>query len=135
MKIIYTFDDGSTSEVEVDEELGMFISAEEKKEQNEQRKQRYRFLSLDVLLDAGVEPGENFTMLDYEYEEHEKFIYEFLETLNENQKKRLLIKIENPDITYREMARQEGVSKNAITDTFIYIRKKYEKFIKKHLPK
>lgn len=40
MKIIYRFNDGTTSEVEVDEELGLSIEAQEREYQSYERKMR-----------------------------------------------------------------------------------------------
>ncbi len=40
MKIIYKFNDGTVSEVEVDEELGLFIEAQEREYQSYERKMR-----------------------------------------------------------------------------------------------
>lgn len=130
MKIIYKFDDGTTSEVEVDEELGMFISAEDKKEQNEQRKQRYRFLSLDVFLDVGVEfDTVDSTLRMVQKIEEEQLVEDFMKTLSEKQRNRLLIKMENPELSYREIARIEGVDIKSILQTFELIEKLFKKFI------
>ena len=47
MKIKYQFADGTTSEVEVSEEIGAFITASRREESNGDRKQRYHCISLD----------------------------------------------------------------------------------------
>lgn len=135
MKIIYKFDDGSTSEVEVDEELGAFISAEERKEENAKRKYRYRFIPLDTMFYEGMNFADEDAMSVLETREKEAFINEFLKTLTPIQRERLARKIESPDISFREIARIEGTSKSSVVESFDLIRKKYEKFLKKHLPK
>ena len=79
MKIIYKFDDGSTSEVEVDEELGAFISAEERKEENSKRKYRYRFIPLDTMFYEGMNFADEDAMSVLETREKEAFINEFID--------------------------------------------------------
>ena len=64
MKIIYKFDDGSTSEVEVDEELGAFISAEERKEENRQRSYKRKFIAYESFVYEGHEFGYEEDFLD-----------------------------------------------------------------------
>lgn len=135
MKIIYKFDDGSTSEVEVDEELGAFISAEERNEENAKRKYRYRFIPLETMFYEGMYFADEDAMSVLEAREKEAFVDEFLKTLTPIQRERLAMKIESPDISFREIARIEGTSKNSVVESFDLIRKKYEKFLKKHLPK
>ena len=48
MIIKYKFADGTTSEVEVDDELGGFITASRREENNYDRKTRYHCISLDA---------------------------------------------------------------------------------------
>ena len=50
MKIQWNFADGTKSEVEVNEELGEFITASRREESNLDRKERYHCYSLDAIL-------------------------------------------------------------------------------------
>ena len=61
MKIQWNFADGTKSEVEVNEELGEFITASRREEDNLSRKERYHCYSLDAILFEGKEYGDNHT--------------------------------------------------------------------------
>ena len=61
MKIQWHFADGTKSEVEVNEELGEFITASRREEDNLSRKERYHCYSLDAILFEGKEYGDNHT--------------------------------------------------------------------------
>jgi hypothetical protein len=55
MKIQWKFADGTTSEVEVNEELGNYITASRREESNLDRKERYHCYSLDAIDYEGLE--------------------------------------------------------------------------------
>lgn len=131
MKIIYKFDDGSTSEVEVDEELGAFISAEERKEENRQRSYKRKFIAYESFVYEGHEFGyeEDFLGLIVYENELDKVI-KFIKTLTPTQARRFMYKYENSKISYREIARIEGTNEHSIRKSFIQIREKFKKFIK-----
>jgi hypothetical protein len=49
MKIQWKFADGTTSEVEVNKEIGSYITASRREESNLARKERYHCYSLDAI--------------------------------------------------------------------------------------
>ena len=55
-------------------------------------------------------------------------IMKFYELLTETQKRRLSYRIENPKISYRDIAKKEGTSAMAICKTFKEIKKTFENF-------
>ena len=120
-------------EVEVDDAFGEWYIEEERKQENAERKHRYWVtVSLDSLeyegewfADPSPSPAEN-----YEREEEQRRVDEFLATLTEIQRRRLQIKMDNQHISDREIARREGVDYKQIQKSFDQIRKKYEKFKK-----
>jgi len=120
-------------EVEVDDAFGEWYIEQERIEENAKRRDRYWVtVSLDSLeyegewfADPSPTPAEQ-----YELEEEEKMVEAFMSTLTEIQRRRLQIKMDNPHISDREIARREGVDYKQIQKTFDQIRKKYEKFKK-----
>ena len=130
MIIKFKFADGTVSEVEVEEELGLVISAMEREEQSYERKmRRWAPIKLD---DAEYE-GEWFADNDtpekrYELEESQKRVDEFKKTLTSTQLRRLEIRESNPNISFREIAEIEHTDVRAVWETFDQIKKKYKKF-------
>lgn len=120
-------------EVEVDDAFGEWYVEEERKQENAERKQRYWVtVSLDSLEYEGewfADPTQTPDEL-YEREEEQRRVDEFMSTLTEVQRRRLQIKMDEPHLSYREIARREGVDYKQIQKSFDQIRKKYEKFKK-----
>lgn len=134
MKIIYRFNDGTKSEVEVDDELGLSIEAMEREYQSYERKMR-RWAP--IRLDESIYEGEwfednNTPSKNYNLEQEEIRVNEFKKTLTATQLRRLSFREDDPHISLREIARIEGANLKAVQDTFEQIRKKYEKFFNKH---
>ena len=107
MKINYTFANGETSDVEVNEEIGNLILDSRREESNQDRKERYHCYSLD----AAEYEGEDYA--DGSTPETELFlqlenqrIKEAFEQLSEVQRRRLLMLAEG--VSLREIARREG---------------------------
>lgn len=130
MIIKFKFADGTVSEVEVDEELGLVISAMEREEESYERKMR-RWCP--IKLDQAEYEGKWFADNDtpekrYELEEEQRRVDEFKKTLTPTQLRRLEIRENDPSISLREIARIEGAQIKAIEDTFEQIKKKYKKF-------
>jgi len=134
----FVFDDGTRSNVEVDVEQGEYINVMLREEESSNR--QYRRLvqtSIDSLeyegeefADASLSPSELVEQQE-ELKTQEERLEEFLSTLTEIQRKRLIYKLENPKITNVEIAKLEGVDEKAIRKTFDAIRKKHEHFFKK----
>lgn len=130
MIIKFKFADGTVSEVEVDEELGLVISAMEREEQSYERKMR-RWAP--IRLDEAEYEGEWFADNDtpekrYELEESQRRVDEFKKTLTSTQLRRLEIRESNPNISFREIAEIEHTDVRAVWETFDQIKKKYKKF-------
>ena len=66
-----------------------------------------------------------------ERKEELKKIDEFFKLLTPIQRRRLLIRYDDPSISLREIARMEGVDIKTIRECFEAIQKKYLKFFKK----
>ena len=64
MKITWSFADGTTSEVEVNEELGNYITASRREESSAARKHRRHCYSLDAIAYEGKEYGTGITPED-----------------------------------------------------------------------
>lgn len=134
MKIIYRFNDGTVSEVEVDEELGLFIEAQEREYQSYERKmRRWAPIRLDESEYEGDWFADNNTpSKNYDLEQETIRVNEFKKTLTATQLRRLSFREDDPHISLREIARIEGINPKAVQDTFEQIRKKYEKFFNNH---
>ncbi len=90
MKIQWIFADGSKSEVEVDEELGNYITASRRAENSAERRHRRHCYSLDAILYEGKEYGTSSTPEeDAETEEDREYINEAFSHLSEKQRQPL----------------------------------------------
>jgi DNA-binding CsgD family transcriptional regulator len=126
MKIQWNFADGTTSEVEVNEELGAFITASRRDENNLNRKERYHCYSLDAILFEGKEYGDNHTPeTEVETAERNKRLYAAMKTLTAVQQKRLLMLADG--LSLREIARVEGVDHRAVRESIDSAKKKFKK--------
>ena len=92
MKINYTFANGETSDVEVNEEIGNLILDSRREESNQDRKERYHCYSLDAAeyeggdyADGSTPETELFLQLENQR------IKEAFEQLSEVQRRRLLM--------------------------------------------
>ena len=129
MKITWNFADGTKSEVEVNEELGEFITASRREESNSDRKERYHCYSLDAILFEGKEYGDyNTHDAEIERSEKKKRIAAALETLSEIQKRRLLMLAGGCSVN--EIARLEGIAPNAAWKSVEGAKKKFIKSFK-----
>ena len=117
--------------VYVSKEVKELLEEDERIFQNYERKCRYW---CPVRLDECEYEGELFVD-DYdpkkEYlEKEEQFaVNRFLELLTSTQKRRLLMRMENPSLSLREIARIEEVDYKSIEESFEAIKNKYKKFL------
>ena len=127
MKITWNFADGTTSEVEVNEELGAFITASRREDNNLSRKERYHCYSLDAVLFEGKEYGDNHTP-DTEMESAEKRrrIAAALAKLSETQRRRLLMLADG--LSVREIARRENKDFKSVYESIESAKKKFTRF-------
>ena len=130
MIIKYRFEDGSFSEVEVDEKLCMTISAMEREAENYERKCRYwNVMRIDY--EGAAVADYDTPDLYVERKEEQMKVDEFFKMLTPTQRRRLLIRYDDPSISLREIARMEGVDIKTIRECFEGIQKKYLKFFDK----
>ena len=117
--------------VYVSKEVKDLLEEEERKFQNYERKCRYW---CPVRLDEYEYEGELFAndygpKKEYLEKEEQKEIDRFLKLLTPTQKRRLLIRMENPSFSLREIARLEEVDYKSIEECFEAIKNKYKKFL------
>ena len=115
MKINYTFANGETSDVEVNEEIGNLILDSRREESNQDRKERYHCYSLDAAEYEGEDYADGSTP-----------IKEAFEQLSEVQRRRLLMLAEG--VSLREIARREGKDIKSIRESIERARKKFLKY-------
>ena len=127
MEIVYKFNDGTVSKVEVDEEIGKFILASRKEEHANNEKNRSHCISLDALKYEGSAYASKETvetvLIDRSRREQ---LYEVIEKLTDVQKRRLEMLLDGHSL--REIARQEGVNLSKIQKSVAQIQKKFHEF-------
>ncbi|MBR1444553.1 MAG: hypothetical protein IJ736_08085 [Firmicutes bacterium] len=129
MKIVYKFDDGNKSIVEVSENIGNMILDSRRLEDNLDRKERYHCYSLDAVIYEGR---------DYMSKETPESIYadniaskkleNALNSLTENQKRRIIMLADG--MTISEISRCEGKDISTIRESIEAARKNLKKFLK-----
>jgi DNA-directed RNA polymerase specialized sigma24 family protein len=126
MKIQWKFADGTTSEVEVTEEFGNYITASRREESNLARKERYHCYSLDAIDYEGLEYATDITPeTELILEENAARINTALDKLSETQKRRLLMLADG--LSVNEIARIEDVAPNAAWKSIEGAKKKFKK--------
>ena len=106
MKINYTFANGETSDVEVNEEIGNLILDSRREESNQDRKERYHCYSLDAAEYEGADYADGSTPETELFRQLEnQRIKEAFGQLSEVQRRRLLMLAEG--VSLREIARSE----------------------------
>ena len=102
-----------------------------RRSENLERKERYHTeYSIDDCIYEGSLFADNETpayLLNLK--EEEKRIDSFMTTLTDVQRRRLQMKMDNPDLSLRKLSASENVSKNAFAKTFNQIKSKYMSFI------
>ena len=126
MKIQWKFADGNTSEVEVNEEIGNYITASRREESNLARKERYHCYSLDAIDYEGLEYATDITPeTELILEENTARINAALDKLSVTQKRRLLMFVDG--LSANEIARIENVAPNAAWKSIEGAKKKFKK--------
>ena len=125
MKIKYQFADGSISEIEVNEELGAYITASNREETNYERKHRYH---CPVSLDSLEFEGDVFADDTYSpermvmAEDEEKELQRFLLTLTPKQRQRVEKLMDGMSIT--QIAKEEGTTYISVWESIEFVKKK-----------
>ena len=126
MKIQWKFADGTTSEIEVNEEIGNYITASRREESNLARKERYHCYSLDAIDYEGLEYATDITPeTELILEENTARINAALDKLSVTQKRRLLMFVDG--LSANEIARIENVAPNAAWKSIEGAKKKFKK--------
>ena len=126
MKIRYTFDNGETSEVEVSEEIGEFIVSSRRKEETDNRRERYHCLSSNIMDFEGMEYSVQDTMEDLLTELENKRIKRAFSHLTETQQRRILMLADG--LSEREISRLEDKEIKTIRESIDSARKKFLKY-------
>lgn len=127
MKIKYQFADGTTSEVEVSEEIGAFITASRREESNGDRKQRYHCISLDGFEyegEAFEDESQDQDRIREEMDEQSR-VDRFLATLTEVQRRRLERRLDGASAA--QIAREEHCDPSVVRESLKQIQAKYKK--------
>jgi hypothetical protein len=149
-EVHYIFADGTHNVVKVDVPFGEFLSVQLREEANANRRERYWVkVSLDECVDGDGgdcddESGSGSKMYQGEWfadkspTPQEKYMFgdekervkEFLGTLSEVERRRISMKMENPHLSLRDIARAEEVNLSAVQKSFNAVKKKAQKFFK-----
>ena len=129
-KIKYTFADGTTSEIEVTDELyTLHLQIVQEEKRNHWRETR-RHTSLYALMELGVDFID--TAADpcaaVELREDDEQIHNAIAALSDKQRA-LLDKVFNQNMSLREIARQTGVTHQALSKQIATIYKKLKKLL------
>lgn len=128
--IKYTFADGTTSEIEVADELyALHLQLVQEEKRNHWRETR-RHTSLNYLMEQGVDFTDNAADLltAVELREDDERIHKAIAALSDKQRA-LLDKVFNQNMSLREIARQTGASHQALSKQLATIYKKLKKFL------
>lgn len=133
--IKWTFDNGQTSIVYPDDKNDDWFVTMVKEITNENNADRRQREHIAVSLDDVKYEGDWFAdksilpMNEYlNIQEEEERVHAFAETLNEINKRRFLLRYQDPTLSYQDIADIEGTSKVAIFKSFKTISKKYLEF-------
>lgn len=127
MKIKYKFADGTTTEVEVSEEIGAVIIDSRKAEHAQDERQRYH---CPYSYDAIDYEGEEYATDDTPETEHirserDARLYTALAALTETQRRRLLMLADG--LSMREIARRENADIKTVRESITGAKKKFQK--------
>lgn len=129
-KIKYEFADGTTSEIEVTDELyALHLQLVQEEKRNHWRETR-RHTSLYALMELGVDFID--TAADpcaaVELREDDERIHKAIAALSDKQRA-LLEKVFNQNMSLREIERQTGVTHQALSKQIAVIYKKLKKYL------
>lgn len=133
-KIKYEFADGTTSEIEVSEEIyALHLQLLQEEKRNHWRETR-RHISLYYLLENGVDFTDNAAdpLAAVEMRDNEERIHNAINQLSDKQRK-LLRAVFVEGMTLTDIAKEKGVSQPAITQQLATVIKKLKKLLQKTL--
>lgn len=127
MKVSYEFADGTTSEVEVSDELGSMIISSRTAEESSDRKERRHCWSLDAILYEGTEYGiDDDPAEKLKQDELHQRVNSAFSRLTEIQQRRILMLAGG--LSEREIARREGKDFKTVHESIEAARKRFKKF-------
>ncbi len=132
--IKYVFADGTTSEIEVtDEVYALHLQLLQEEKRNHWRETR-RHISLYYLLENGVDFTDNAAdpLAAVEMRDNEERIHNAINQLSDKQRK-LLRAVFFEGMTLTDIAKEKGVSQPAITQQLATVIKKLKKLLQKTL--
>ena len=132
--IKYKFADGTTSEIEVTDEIySLHLQLLQEEKRNHWRETR-RHISLNYLLENGVDFTDNAadSFVAVELRENEERIHNAINQLTDKQRE-LAQKVFFEGMTLTDIAKEKGVSQPAITQQLATVIKKLKKLLQKTL--
>ncbi len=133
-KIKYEFADGTTSEIEVTDELyALHLELVQQEKRNHWRETR-RHISLNYLSDKGIDIESNAAdpLDDCEQRDNEERLHNAIKHLSDKQRE-LAQKVFYDGMTLTAIAKEKGVSQPAITQQLATVIKKLKKLLQKTL--
>ena len=133
---IYRFMDGTKCAVEVSDELYKELERLDKDEYNNWQRENRRHVSLEMLVENSVEP----TVTDAYFTDElfgaiqSENVQTALESLSEKQRN-LLSKVVLEKMSFRKIAKEMNVSKEAIRQQYSVILRKMQEIFDETLPK
>ena len=133
-KIKYEFADGTTSEIEVTDEIyALHLQLLQEEKRNHWRETR-RHISLNYLSDKGIDIESNAAdpLDDCEQRDNEERLHNAIKHLSDKQRE-LAQKVFYDGMTLTAIAKEKGVSQPAITQQLATVIKKLKKLLQKTL--
>lgn len=132
--IKYVFADGTTSEIEVTDEIyALHLELVQQEKRNHWRETR-RHISLNYLSDKGIDIESNAAdpLDDCEQRDNEERLHNAIKHLSDKQRE-LAQKVFYDGMTLTAIAKEKGVSQPAITQQLATVIKKLKKLLQKTL--
>lgn len=128
MEIKWTFADGTTSVVEVEDDIGNYILDSRRAEDSADRQHRRHFLSMDALLYEGEEYGADDEYLSEESSAYERsLLAAALNSLTDLQRRRLMLYAQG--LSLKQIAEKEGTTVQGVFNSLQKARKNCKKIL------
>ena len=124
MKISYSYVTGEKTEVEVNANVGEFITANRRAEDSADRKERRHCISLDGIQYEGQEFGTRDNSEDTD--ERDEKVRRAFSQLTGVQKRRIVMLAGG--LSEREIARREGKDYKSVHESIVAAKKKFKKY-------
>lgn len=125
----YKFADGTTSTVEVEDSLYEILTEMDKQEKYGNRRETRRHVSLDQLVEQGVEPTvNNGCIIDEILGQIEDWGLSDIISVMTSAQKRLIKQIYVEGLSQQEIAEIEGVKQQAISNRLRKIHRKIQRY-------